>query len=449
MRAAQERGAAALEYLGTLLLVAGVVTALITTMSLGFFGQGLQDVTTEAICRVVNLGGGGCGAQAPSGDQIVVSFDNTELDAGFDAFVVEGSVQVGSEVTVYNDGTATVTLYVSADVAAQLDAGGDTADISVGVGGEIAYTYTFDSEEEALAFEAAVHDAAVPDVGVGDVLGAADGALGCALDTLNPFNGVCNPITATADYVYDVAVGDLVDVLNDNADANTGQEYTLEVVGGAGVGLNLDGIPGGELVPTGEFSGEAALGGTYDTVSGDLTLYGRIEIEAAAGVPGANAEGAAEVRLEGVFNNGELIEIRVVGAASGAAEVGDLSAFFSVNGVADAVAGESAGIDIDTDKPGLAATAVASLDMTDPSNQQLAQDFLTGQAGITDLLEASTAVVQTFDTNTNGGSFDAVVVDGSLTNTTGEMTNTYVKPPGQTGLLDVTDSVNEQAAGNG
>ncbi len=161
-RLAAERGQTGAEFMGMLLLVALVVSALV---AIGMQTQ-ISNQIALLICRIA---GGDCTAQQSAVDKDCVVSTSTSKGG---AAVTVAVVKVGEESTmiktVYADGRTVFTLVKNATVAGELIAGakakagkiGFDASASASAGGKLegAMTYTFTDPDKAKEFEDQVRE---------------------------------------------------------------------------------------------------------------------------------------------------------------------------------------------------------------------------------------------------------------------------------------------------
>jgi hypothetical protein len=161
-RLAAERGQVGAEFMGMMLIVALVVSALV---AIGMQTQ-ISNHVALLICRI---SGGDCAAQQAAVDKECVVSSSTSKGG---AAVTVAVVKVGEESTmiktVYADGRTVFTLVKNATVAGELIAGakakagkiGFDASASASAGGKLegAMTYTFTDPEEAEEFEEQVRE---------------------------------------------------------------------------------------------------------------------------------------------------------------------------------------------------------------------------------------------------------------------------------------------------
>ncbi|GAA1768278.1 hypothetical protein [Streptomonospora arabica] len=164
LRAAGDRGAAALEYAGVVLLACTLGVALVGATD---YGQRLLTEVRRAVCTALDLGG--CPSGPGSADGFLpkrCATDEHRISASVGVSVVaspSGSVRIGERVN--SDGTAEVSLtrglHATADAPNPLHWGGELSSLAearVGVGAgahggaTAAHVWTFATEREAARF---------------------------------------------------------------------------------------------------------------------------------------------------------------------------------------------------------------------------------------------------------------------------------------------------------
>lgn len=386
-----ERGAAAVEHAGVIVVVVAVVVALLVAISP--VGQAIAGRICEAV-------GASCGSPAaveaddePT-EPCVLASDTVNVKYSLSVSFVDVGSGVGMQTEELSDGTFKTTLSLSGQAGASLTAGelqaklrigdyGGGADLSASVsaaqrlGGGL--EYTFDSAEDAADFEEWAYRTFAKE----SAKAAAGPALGLG-----------------------------VEIANWAVDKITGYDYDPPAPTGfyAEGGPVISGSAGAQAIVAGanasaEFS--SALGYRQDLESGNHTVYSKIKLDAKAASDlglktlaegGAGTEFVAEVTVD---ENGQLAGLSVAGAATA-------DGAYDLTGLLDTPLQDSGGRGV---------RVRASLPVTDANRDQLTSALADlGVYGGGSPSRMADAMSSLFDVAADSGEVTAQTLDVSSSN---------------------------------
>jgi hypothetical protein len=333
-------------------------------------------------------------------DDIEVRSHEDELKGELEIAWVHLGVEGSAKIIQLADGTYEVDLALNGEIGAKV---GEGAKGEVGIGGGVAQSYVFTSQQEAEDFVHGLYDKLTPDVNLSLLAG---------------------PGAVMADTVADV-----VSYLDDHHDQRTSFEGQLELQGNVDLELgafdvNLSGEAGAKydfdtkettVFAKAAFEGELKLPSTGDGATGSYTL---------------NADLEASVKFD---DDGKITQVELKGAVGGEANVG-LEQF--LNGTTPKSANpESLSLSAGG---GAEVKFDAKLDMQDPIVQQKAAALLNamgspGGISLTDLqglMKESELQVQVDATSVDSDKWDIGIASLEISGTTSQNVVTWVKPPG-------------------
>lgn len=349
-----ERGQTALEYLGILAAVAGVLLVLIAVAP--SVGERIACEIRGQIAKVTGGAGGGCGSPAASGEPTVpciVADSGGKLEASLTVFSVKGGGEFRVLKQRRSDGNWLVTVAGGGELGAEFGLGGK-ADIEAGqtrVGGgaevrggvagvgEGGGTWEFDDEAAANDFVDVVRNR------------ARDGAIKGALPIVGHIG------VAVFGEEREVPEADIAYV-----QGGVGADVT------AGAGDVLGYVEGG-------LEGQAVLGTKIDRRSGERTVYFQLKgtgTGSAGALLGVSGQGDLEGQLGVTFDrSGRMVRATVTGKGAVAGSAPSLDA--TVHDPAQflksiKLVGQDAG--------GHRVELEGELDLTDPANHRALQQFL-------------------------------------------------------------------------
>lgn len=382
-----QRGQTAPEYMGMLLLVSLLVAALFTSG----IGGSIAGQVEMLICRIA--GGENCAAnEQADGDLEPCLVSSSEQAANFKLFV--GFVEVGKDSILlredFSDGTTRFTLIDSTELKGELFAGvrakagkyGLSAAAQAAAGGKLQGAKVFEvPTEDAERFEESVAAA-----------GGFDGLLRdyTELNDEIPFLGLPNPFGGVDDWMLDRLGVDEDDPQIDPTEEYIDASVVLEGDANAAAGIgDLD----GEVAASAMAAGGAKVFHEGER-SGEIELYYSLEGEVGgnltAGLLGPNVSGESSVVATLVVgDDGQPKSLKLTGAAgyTGALGVDQELEGLDASQIHELLDEVSLSGNVGE---GSAIEASAELDLTDPTNRDLALRLLTpgtGLAAVPDLID--------------------------------------------------------------
>jgi Flp pilus assembly pilin Flp len=370
-RRASQRGAAAVEYVGVIALVAALIVTMVVAAP-GLGGKVTFAIQT-AICRIF---GGECPSEAtdpfkPKGPCTTATSAKSG-DAGLTVF----SVHVGGNLEYTrakrSDGTVAITLkgggnagveFTTPGGHAEAEGGGlklkEGADASLQalLKGNVANTYVFKNDQEANEFVNNLEQSALDTVN----------PLKNPLISLSPAAGIANGISGLLGGPH-IGGSDFQLPPSEETFVEVGDEVSVKgSIGAGGAGAN------------GGLTGSGVVGAKFNHRTGEKTIYIKVtgSAEGTAGVlfgpgggAGTEATGLIAVTLD-KNNNATNLRVQGEGEIRGGVNVAG-----SVQNLDELISGiKGAGVKAG-DQNGKKYQLTADLDLTDPANAQAAGNLL-------------------------------------------------------------------------
>lgn len=325
-------------------------------------------------------------------DGIELSSTEDKIKAELDVWLVHLGAEGSAKVSQMADGSYQVEIGLDGEIGAKLGEKG--AKGTVGIGGGVSQTYSFDSKEDAEKFVAGLYDEIIPHIGW--------------------------------------SPSDVVDYLGSYSDNRTAFEGELRLQGEVELEVGAWEV---------KISGEA--GARYDFDSKDTTVFvgseisGEFALPSVAPVDGSGDTGSvsvsANVEASLTFDeNGNVSAINFSGTVGAESSAGVEQFFGGTNALSKAPQQMTAAVN-----GGAEVSFNASLDMTDPIVQQRAAEIINqmGNGGVSleqlqALMEESEVSMQVNVTNTASSGVDIAVASVEVSKTKSANAATFVKPPG-------------------